>query len=139
MGSPVKSAVLPASMEEQRIVAKVKRYLFVYIFLGQIFYQFDRSNIGFANLTMGKELALNAQAFGFASGIFGLSAFLMQIPAGLAFDKWGPRRWLTAIMVAWGLVVIAEGFVTNAMARNSPYCDSCWVSVKPVSSPAYTS
>jgi ACS family tartrate transporter-like MFS transporter len=98
---------------ERRVTGKVKRYLFLYFFLGQVFYQFDRSNIGFANLTMGKELGLTAEAFGFASGIFALSAFLMQAPAGLAFDKWGPRRWLTGIMVAWGLVVIGEGLVGN--------------------------
>jgi ACS family tartrate transporter-like MFS transporter len=98
---------------KRRITGKVKRYLFTYFFLGQVAYQFDRSNIGFANLTMGKELALSAEAFGFASGIFALSAFLMQLPAGLAFDKFGPRKWLTAIMVAWGLVVLGEGFVTN--------------------------
>jgi ACS family tartrate transporter-like MFS transporter len=103
----------PTSELGKRTVAKVKRYLFAYIFLGQIFYQFDRSNIGFANLTMARDLVLNAQAFGFASGIFGLSAFLLQIPAGHAFDRFGPRRWLTAIMVAWGLIVMGEGFVTN--------------------------
>jgi len=103
----------PVNAAEQRITGKVRRYLFTYIFLGQIFYQFDRSNIGFANLTMAKELGLTAAAFGLASGIFSLSAFLMQIPAGQAFDKWGPRRWLTGIMVAWGLVVICEGFATN--------------------------
>jgi ACS family tartrate transporter-like MFS transporter len=107
------SAAPRVAAEEDRVLNKVKRYLFLYIFLGQIFYQFDRGNIGFANLTMGKELGLNAQAFGFASGIFSLSAFLMQLPAGAAFDKWGPRRWLTGIMVAWGVVVVGEGFVSN--------------------------
>jgi ACS family tartrate transporter-like MFS transporter len=107
------SAASSLSAPELRTIGKVKRYLFVYFLVGQIFYQFDRGNIGFANLTMGKELGLSAEAFGFASGIFGLSAFLMQVPAGLAFDKWGPRRWLTAIMVAWGLVVVCEGFVTS--------------------------
>jgi ACS family tartrate transporter-like MFS transporter len=107
------SATHEVSALERRTLAKVRRYLFVYIFLGQIFYQFDRSNISFANLTMSKDLALSAKAFGLASGIFGLSAFLMQIPAGEAFDKWGPRRWLTAIMVGWGLVVLFQGFVAN--------------------------
>ncbi|HUO23461.1 MAG TPA: MFS transporter [Caulobacteraceae bacterium] len=107
------SATSPVAVEERRVLGKVKAYLFTYFFIGQIFYQFDRSNIGFANLTMGKELGLTAQTFGFASGIFSLSAFLMQLPAGQAFDKFGPRRWLTGIMVGWGLVVVGEGFVTN--------------------------
>jgi ACS family tartrate transporter-like MFS transporter len=100
---------------ERRTLAKVKRHMLLYILLGQIFYQFDRSNIGFAHLTMGKELALTAQAFGLASGIFALSAFLMQIPAGLCFEKFGARRWLTFIMVAWGLDVFALAFVTNSV------------------------
>jgi ACS family tartrate transporter-like MFS transporter len=112
-GSSDVSGGAAVSASERRILNKVKRYLFLYIFLGQVFYQFDRSNIGFANLTMGHELGLNAEAFGFASGIFGLSAFLMQLPAGFAFDRLGPRRWMTGIMVAWGLTVLCQGFVTD--------------------------
>jgi ACS family tartrate transporter-like MFS transporter len=37
----------------------------------------------------------------------------MQIPASRAFVRWGPRRWLTGIMVGWGLIVVGEGFVTT--------------------------
>jgi ACS family tartrate transporter-like MFS transporter len=83
--------------------------------VGQLFLQLDKTNIGFAHLTMGNDLALTAQAFGFASGIFALSAFLMQIPAGLLFEKLGARRWLTFIMMAWGLVGVAQAFVANAV------------------------
>jgi ACS family tartrate transporter-like MFS transporter len=109
------SASVEISELERRTLSKVKRYMFLYIVLGQIFYQFDRTNIGFAHLTMGKDLALNAQAFGLASGIFALSAFLMQVPAGLFFEKFGARRWLTFIMVGWGLVSIAQAFVTSGV------------------------
>jgi MFS family permease len=103
-----------ASEFERQTVAKVMRYMLTYIIFGQLFFQMDRTNIGFAQLTMGKELALTATAFGFASGIFSLSSFFMQLPAGLLFERFGAKRWLTFIMVAWGLVVVAQAFVTNA-------------------------
>jgi ACS family tartrate transporter-like MFS transporter len=99
---------------ERRSLAKVKRYMFAYVIVGQAFVQLDRTNIGFAQLTMSKELALTATVFGFASGIFAVSAFMMQVPAGLLFEKLGARRWLSSIMLAWGLVVMATGFVSNA-------------------------
>jgi ACS family tartrate transporter-like MFS transporter len=107
-------ASTPASELEQRTLAKVKRHMFAYVIVGQAFVQLDRTNIGFAQLTMSKELAVTATAFGFASGIFALAAFMMQMPAGLLFEKLGARRWLTSIMLGWGLVVIATGLVTNA-------------------------
>ena len=98
---------------EQRTLAKVKRYMLVYIIMGQLFVQLDRTNIGFAKLTMSKDLAITATAFGFASGIFALAAFFVQVPAGIFFEKLGARRWLTSIMVSWGLVVVSQAFVTS--------------------------
>jgi ACS family tartrate transporter-like MFS transporter len=80
-----------------------------------MFVQLDRTNIGFAKLTMSKELAITATLFGFASGIFALGSFFAQLPASLAFEKFGARRWMTSIMISWGLVVVAQAFVTNAM------------------------
>jgi ACS family tartrate transporter-like MFS transporter len=107
------SVPVEVSEPDRLTLAKVKRHMFAYIILGQAFVQLDRTNIGFAQLTMSKELAITATAFGFASGIFALAAFFMQVPAGLLFEKLGARRWLTFIMVGWGLVVVAQAFVTN--------------------------
>ncbi len=98
---------------EKRTLAKVTRYMLAYIIVGQLFVQLDRTNIGFAKLTMSADLALTATAFGFASGVFALGAFFVQVPAAHFFDKFGARRWLTGIMVAWGSVVVAQAFVTN--------------------------
>lgn len=110
---------MPVSAEaielERDTLAKVMRNMMVYIIVGQFFFQLVRTNIGFAQLTMGKEIALSATAFGFASGIFSLSSFFMQVPAFMLFEKFGAKRWLTFIMVAWGLVVVVQGFVTNTV------------------------
>lgn len=107
------SATVVSSELERRSLAKVRFYVLTYVVLGQILYQLCRMNIGFAQLTMGKELGLSAQAFGLAAGIFALSAFLMQVPAGVLLEKFGARFWLTFNMIAWGLVVVAQGFVAN--------------------------
>ncbi|HUO23403.1 MAG TPA: MFS transporter [Caulobacteraceae bacterium] len=98
---------------ERRTQSKVKLYMLTYIIAGQFFVQLDRTNIGFAQLTMSRELAISATAFGFASGIFALAAFFVQVPAGLLFQRFGARRWLTSIMIAWGLCVVAQAFATN--------------------------
>lgn len=107
------SASVQASAVERRALSKVKWYLLIYIVMGQFLNQVSRVNIGYAQLTMGKDLALQAQAFGFAAGIFAVSAFLMQVPAGLLFQKFGPRRWMTFIMIGWGIVTFAQTFVQN--------------------------
>ena len=107
------SSVIQVSEVERRALSKVKRHLLLYIILGQLCYQLCRTNIGFAQLTMGKALGLKAEAFGFAAGVFALSACFMQIPSGLMLEKFRPRRWLTFNMVCWGLVVVAQAFVFN--------------------------
>jgi MFS family permease len=98
---------------ESKALSKVKYYMLAYVFIGQTFYQLCRNNIGFAQLTMGKDLGLTASGFGLASGIFALSAFLMQIPLGLLYEKLGVRRLLTFNMALWGLVVTSQAFVAS--------------------------
>ena len=108
------SDLMKVSATQQRTLSKVRWLLFTYIFAGQVFVQMDRTNIGFAKLTMSTDLAISATAFGFASGIFALGAFFSQVPVGIMFERLGPRKWLTGIMVAWGIIVMCQGFVTSA-------------------------
>ena len=81
-----KSVAVNVSDLERRTLSKVKRYLYFYLMVGTIFFQIDKFNIGFAQLTMGNELGLKAAAFGFAAGILYVSSLLMQVPADLLFD-----------------------------------------------------
>ncbi len=64
----------------------------------------DRINVGFAALTMNKELGLNAQTFGFAAGAFFWGYCLFEVPSNLVLEKVGARLWLARIMVTWGLL-----------------------------------
>lgn len=68
--------------------------LFVIAFL-------DRINLGFAVLTMNRELAINSQQFGFAAGIFFWGYFLFEVPSNLILHKIGARVWIARILITW--------------------------------------
>jgi len=67
-------------------------------------YRLDLLNVGFAGLTMRKDLDLSASAFGFGVGVFYWGFFLCQVPSNLMLEKVGARRWLPIIMLAWSVL-----------------------------------
>ena len=74
----------------------------------------DRVNIGFAALTMNRELAITSEQFGFAAGIFFGGYFLFEIPSNLILHRVGPRVWIARILITWGAVATLTGFVQSA-------------------------
>ena len=64
----------------------------------------DRVNVGFAALTMNKALGLTATMFGFGSGVFFLTYFLLEVPSNLFLDRFGARKWIARIMISWGIL-----------------------------------
>jgi MFS family permease len=71
----------------------------------------DRSNIGFAALTMNADLAITSKQFGLLAGIFFWGYFLFEIPSNLLMHRIGARIWIARIQVSWGIVVMLTGFV----------------------------
>jgi len=71
----------------------------------------DRSNIGFAALQMNGQLGFNAEIYGIGASIFFIGYLLSQIPANLLTDRFGARRMIAWIMVAWGLVAAAMALI----------------------------
>jgi sugar phosphate permease len=74
----------------------------------------DRINIGFAALTMNKELAVTSQQYGFLAGIFFFGYFLFEIPSNLLLQEIGARVWIARILISWGIVALLTGFVKTA-------------------------
>jgi MFS transporter, ACS family, tartrate transporter len=70
----------------------------------------DRINVGFAALTMNKELGLDAATYGMAAGAFFWGYFLFEVPSNLIMEKVGARLWIARIMVSWGLLSGATAF-----------------------------
>lgn len=71
----------------------------------------DRVNIGFAALTMNKDLGLTSAVFGFGAGIFFFGYFLFEIPSNIILDKVGARLWIARVMITWGIISGAFAFV----------------------------
>jgi ACS family tartrate transporter-like MFS transporter len=71
----------------------------------------DRVNISFAALQMNRELHFSATVYGFGAGLFFLSYAACEIPSNLLLYRFGARRWLSRIMVTWGLLAMAMLFV----------------------------
>jgi MFS transporter, ACS family, tartrate transporter len=76
-------------------------------------YRLDLLNVGFAGLTMNKELGLSASAFGFGVGIFYWGFFFCQVPSNLMLDKLGARTWLPIIMLLWSVLSGCMAFVDS--------------------------
>ncbi len=64
----------------------------------------DRVNVGFAALTMNKDLGLSQSAYAFGAGIFFLSYFIFEVPSNLFLERFGARKWIARIMVSWGIL-----------------------------------
>jgi MFS transporter, ACS family, tartrate transporter len=71
----------------------------------------DRVNVGFAALTMNKEIGLGAKEFGFGAGVFFLGYIAFAIPANLMLKRFGARAWLATIAIVWGVVALSMALV----------------------------
>lgn len=71
----------------------------------------DRANISFASLQMNHDLHFSATIYGLGAGLFFLSYAACEIPSNLLLCRFGARRWLSRILVTWGLLSIAMMFV----------------------------
>jgi MFS transporter, ACS family, tartrate transporter len=99
---------------ERNVLKKAAWRLVPLLTLAYIVNYLDRTNIGFAALTMNKDLALTATEFGFGAGILFLSYTVFEIPSNLALYNFGARRWIARIMISWGIVSASTAFVTGA-------------------------
>jgi len=107
---------LPDSAEnviESETIQKLQIRLIPYLFLLYVIAMIDRVNIGFAALTMNKDLGLTSQQFSIAAGIFFIGYFLFEVPSNLILHKVGARVWIARILLSWGLVASLTGLVQS--------------------------
>jgi MFS transporter, ACS family, tartrate transporter len=93
------------------LVSKVTRRFVPFLILLYLIAYLDRVNVGFAALTMNKDLGISPYVYGWGAGIFFLGYFLFEVPSNLALEKFGARRWIARIMISWGLVASAMALV----------------------------
>jgi len=65
----------------------------------------DRANVAIAKLTMTRDLpGFDNAVIGHGAGMFFIGYFLLEIPGTLLVEKWSARRWISRIMLTWGLM-----------------------------------
>jgi ACS family tartrate transporter-like MFS transporter len=102
-----------ANLIESKTIQRLQIRLIPYLFLLYVVAMIDRVNIGFAQLTMNKDLGLSSQQFGIAAGIFFVGYFLFEVPSNLILHKVGARVWIARILLSWGFVASLTGLVQS--------------------------
>jgi ACS family tartrate transporter-like MFS transporter len=100
-----------AELEEQ-VFAKCAGRLIPFLMLLYFFNYLDRVNVGFAALTMNRDLGFSPSVYGLAASTFFVSYALFQIPATMFLERIGARRAVAIIMAAWGTVSAATALVS---------------------------
>ena len=97
----------------RQAIAKVSRRLLPFMALLYFVNFLDRINLGFAALTMNKDLGLSAYAYGLGAGIFFFGYFIFEVPSNLILERIGARLWIARIMLTWGLISAGMAFITG--------------------------
>ncbi len=110
MANETAAAVAPF---EAKTIHKLRMRIIPFVFVLYIISFLDRINIGFAALTMNKELAISSKQFGLVAGIFFFGYFLFEIPSNLLLHKLGARIWIARILITWGILATLTGLVNS--------------------------
>ncbi len=107
----------PLSDEEgEKLLRRVMLRILPFIFLCYVISYLDRTNVGFAAISMNKDLGLTATMFGWAAGLFFFGYFIFEIPSNLLMQRFGARVWIARIMITWGLISMATAFATGPIS-----------------------
>jgi len=98
---------------ERQTIRKVQVRLIPFLFLLYVVAMVDRTNIGFAALTMNQDLGINGKQSGIALGIFFIGYFLFEVPSNLILHKVGARIWIARILLTWGFIASLTGLVQS--------------------------
>jgi len=93
----------------RKFFARIIPLLMLMLIINQI----DRSNVGFIKHALELDVGISSAAFGFGAGLFFVGYALFEVPSNIMLDRLGARTWLTRIMITWGAVVFATGFITS--------------------------
>lgn len=101
---------------ESAVVSRLMWRLMPFLFLLYIVAYLDRINVSFAVLQMRGQLGLSDRVYGRAAGIFFAGYFFFQLPSNLVLEKFGVRRWISALMVTWGVISCLMIFIRGPVS-----------------------
>jgi MFS transporter, ACS family, tartrate transporter len=109
MSPATRSAATTAFAERTR--RKINRRLVPFLFCLYTIAFLDRVNLSYASLEMTKELNFSNQVYGLGAGIFFFGYWLLEIPGAVLVERWSARKWISRIMISWGLAASLTGLI----------------------------
>lgn len=100
--------------DERRLWRRVAWRIIPLVGLAYVMSYIDRANLGYVAQPMSRELGLSAGQIGLAGGLFFIGYILVEVPSNMALRRFGARKWITRILVTWGLVTAATAAVHSA-------------------------
>ncbi|WP_121423234.1 MFS transporter, partial [Pseudomonas aeruginosa] len=76
-----------------------------------LFNYLDRVNVGFAKLQMLGDLGMSETVYGLGAGTFFIGYLACGVPSNLILQRLGARRWVSIMMISWGLLSTGLMFV----------------------------
>jgi MFS transporter, ACS family, tartrate transporter len=111
--------------------------LLPFVFLLYLIQIIDRLNISFAALRMKSELGFSDSVYGFGVSLFSLTYFALEIPGVILVERWSARKWISGIVVAWGLITLLTALIQRLTSFTLFVC--FWEPPRPVFSPELSS
>jgi sugar phosphate permease len=100
--------------QERRLWRRVGARIIPLVGLAYVMSYIDRANLGYVAQPMSRDLGLDAAQIGLAGGLFFIGYILVEVPSNMALRRFGARKWITRILVTWGLVTAATSAVNSA-------------------------
>ncbi|KAG0250047.1 hypothetical protein BG011_008700 [Mortierella polycephala] len=114
-----KASIDPAADLDPIAVAKLRRKIDIRLIpLISVLYLcsfLDRVNIGNAKVAgLEEDIHLTPTEYNWSLSIFFIGYVLFEIPSNVLLKKIGPRKWITIVMLVWGVIMMSMAAVTNA-------------------------
>jgi ACS family tartrate transporter-like MFS transporter len=89
------------------------RRLVPFLFLLYVIAYLDRINVVLPPCRCSGSCGFNDATYGLGAAMFFAGYFCFQLPSNLILQSVGARRWISMLMVVWGLISASTAFVTT--------------------------
>ena len=101
---------------ESATLSRLMWRLMPFLFLLYVVAYLDRINVSFGVLQMRGQLHLTEREIGRAGGMFFIGYFFFQLPSNLLLEKVGVRRWISGLMILWGVISCMMVFIRGPIS-----------------------
>ena len=97
----------------RRAIERALRKLVPFLVLAYVVSFLDRANVAFAKESLAASRGISEHVYALGAGIFFLSYSTCGFPSNLILHRIGARRWISSLLIAWGLVSAATSLVVG--------------------------